>query len=416
MAPSHIDRTGIAAVRGAVPVRANRADDILAATARLLTALLDLNRLAPGQIVSAIFTATDDLDADFPAHAARRLGWTDVPLLNAREIPVPGAMPHVVRVLLTVCGVAPGARLQPVYLDETAALRPDLVPRPPAAGATGEPDGAKAPGSATGGTAPSPDEPVAVSRVAIVGLGQIGGSIARALASGRSWRRVGYDLDASATSAARAAGAIDVVAESLAEACAGADLVILATPVDTLPALVAATAAALSPGAALLDTGSTRGPVTAALEAAAARGIRAVGGHPIAGNEGRGFAASRADLFIGATFTLSPTGGTLPEIVTRLVRDLGARALVVTPERHDQALARTSHLPYLMACALRELGDEAAGQGLSGPGFRDMTRLAASDPRMASAYCRANAREVGAAWHSLREMVDRAVGGLGAVG
>lgn len=412
MAASQIGRTGIAAVRGAVPVGANRADAIVAATARLLTALLQVNRLAREQIVSAIFTATDDLDADFPAHAARQLGWTDVPLLNAREIPVPGAMPRVVRVLLTVSGVTPGARLHPVYLDEAAALRPDLAPGTPAAGATGDPVGARAPGAAAGGIAPSPEEPLVLSRVAIIGLGQIGGSIARALAERRGWRRIGYDIDASAASAARAAGAIDEVAGSLADACAGADLAILATPVDTLPALVAAAAAALPEGAALLDTGSTRGPITAALEAAATRGIRAVGGHPIAGNEGHGFAASRADLFIDATFTLSPTPGGVPGIVTSLMRDLGARPLVVTPDRHDQALARTSHLPYLMACALRELGDEAAGQGLSGPGFRDMTRLAASDPRMAGAYCRTNARAIGAAWHALRESVDRAVAAL----
>ena len=137
MAPSQPDRSGIAAVRGAVPIRVNRADDIIAGTARLLTAILEVNRLERAQIVSAVFTATEDLDADFPAHAARRLGWTDVPLLNAREIPVPGAMKRVVRVLLTVSGVAPGTRLQPVYLDEAAALRPDVA----------------------GGQAPSPEAP-----------------------------------------------------------------------------------------------------------------------------------------------------------------------------------------------------------------------------------------------------------------
>jgi len=397
VAPSPPDRTVIAAVRGAVPVRANRSDDILAATARLLTRLLDVNRLAREQIVSAVFTATDDLDADFPAHAARKLGWTDVPLLNAREIPVPGAIKRVVRVLLTVSGVAPGARLIPVYLDETAALRPDLAPAAPAMGAAPDRD------------VSLPDEPAVELRVAIIGLGQIGGSIAWALGRVSGWRRVGYDLDPSVTLAAKAAGAIDEVAGRLEDACAGAALAVLATPVDTLPALVAAAAAALPAGAALLDTGSTRGPITAALDAAATRGIRAVGGHPLAGREGHGFAASDADLFVGTTFVLTPTGAAVPEVVTRLVRDLGARPLEVAPERHDEALARTSHLPYLVACALRELGGEAAGQGLSGPGYRDMTRLAASDPRVAWAYCRANARAVGAAWHSLRESVDRAV-------
>jgi prephenate dehydrogenase len=393
MASPNPDPGGIAAVRGAVPVAANRAEDILAATARLLTSLLDVNALAREQIVSALFTATDDLDADFPAHAARRLGWTDVPLLNAREIPVPGAMARVVRVLLTVSGVAPGTRLQPVYLDRAAALRPDLA----------------------GGA--SAQAPHATHRVAIIGLGQIGGSIGRALGrasgpTGAGWSRTGYDLDPAVTGAALAARAIDRAADSLATACADAELAVIAAPVDALPALIEAVAAALPRGAALLDTGSARGALTPALEAAALRGVHAVGGHPLAGGEGHGFAASRADLFAGATFTLSPVGGAVPAIVGHLVRDLGARPLEVDPQHHDAALARTSHLPYLVSCALRRVGREAFERGLSGPGFRDMTRLAASDPRIAGAYCRANAREVTAAWGALREAIDREVAGL----
>ena len=389
-------------MRGAVPVTANRAEDIVTATARLLTALLEANGIAREQIVSAIFTATDDLDADFPAHAARRLGWTDVPLLNAREIPVPGSMRRVVRVLLTVSGVTPGARLRPVYLDDAAALRPDL---PPGAAPTG---GRHTPGAGPGaGTE---------TRIAIIGLGQIGGSIGRALGDSGGWWRVGCDRDPATAAAALAAGAVDQVAADLPAACAGAAIAVLATPVDTLPALLGDAAAALPPGAALVDTGSARGPVTAALAAAATRGIGAVGGHPIAGNEGRGFSASRNDLFLGATFALIPATAAVPEIVRRMVNDLGARPLEVAPGPHDQALARTSHLPDLIALALRDLGGEAAGQGLAGPGFRDMTRLAASDPRMAGAYCRANAREVEAAWRSLRGSLDRAVAGLVADG
>jgi len=404
MAPSHAETPGIAAVRGAVPVHSNRAEDIIAATARLLTTLLDVNRLERDQIVSAIFTATDDLNADFPAHAARRLGWTDVPLLNAREIPVPGAMKRVVRVLLTAQGVPPGTRLQPVYLDDAAGLRPDLAAS--AGGLAGPLPGA---GAVSGAPATVPEAP---RHVAIVGLGQIGGSVGRALGRVRGWWRVGFDHDSSTALAARAAGAIDQIAESLASACAGADLAVLATPVDTLPAVVEAVAGALPPGAALLDTGSARGPITPALQAAAARGIVAVGGHPLSGSEGHGFAAARADLFVDSTFVLLPVVGTVPDIVTRLVRDLGARPLEVAPDRHDDALARTSHLPYLLACALRGLGGAAADQGLSGPGFRDMTRLASSEPRVARAYCRANARAVGEAWRALRESVDGLVAGL----
>src|SRR5262245_4030652 len=210
-------RSGIAAVRGAVPVRVNRSDEIVAATARLLSTLLEVNRLDRAQIVSAIFTATEDLDADFPAHAARRLGWTEVPMLNAREIPVPGSMPRVVRVLLTVSGVPDGQRLVPAYLEGAQALRPDLA----GLGTTAR---ARAPGGGRG-----------ARRIALIGLGQIGGSIGLALGRAGGWSRAGFDLDPATLEAARAAGAIDEIATSLEAACARAVLAVIATPVDTLP-------------------------------------------------------------------------------------------------------------------------------------------------------------------------------------
>jgi len=388
--------TTIAAVRGAIQVAENRADLVQTGTARLLTELLSRNALDPGQIVSAIFTATPDLDADFPAHAARRLGWTDVPLLGAVEIGVPGALPRIVRVLLTVGGIAPGRRLAPVYLDGAAALRPDLAARP--AGAT------------------NASEERGPRRLAIVGLGQIGGSIGLSLAADRTWLRIGCDRNADVARAALAAGAIDAIAGSIAEACARADLAVIATPVDVIPECLAAAAAALPHGAALLDTGSARGGITEALAGAAARGVRAIGGHPIAGNEGRGFASARAGLFRDATFALFATStesadGT-PPIVDDLLAALGARPVFVSPRDHDAALARTSHLPYLLARALRTCGEADAGRGLSGPAFRDMTRIAKSDPRVAEAYCRSNLEQVRRAWAALREEIERQIGGL----
>ncbi len=384
---------GIAAVRGAVPVRANTASDIVDATARLLRALLEINRLEPSRIVSALFTTTEDLDADFPAHAARRLGWSEVPMLHAREIPVPGSMPRVVRVMLTVWGVSPGARLTPVYLDQAAALRPDLA----VSGATERPE--------TGPAKPT-------RRIALIGLGQIGGSIGLSLPPAR-WHRVGWDVDASALAGARAVGAIDVAAASLADACAGADLAVIATPVDALSSAIDAAATALPPGAALLDTGSARTTITPALERAAARGIHAVGGHPLAGSEGRGFPAARAGAMRGARFALLPLSDGVPPIVHELLSDLGAQPLTIDPTAHDHALARTSHLPYLLACALRELGTPFAERGLSGPGFVDMTRLAGGDPGMAGAFCRANAREVAQAWRELVARMNERVTALG---
>lgn len=375
---------GVTAVRGAVPVQANRPAEILAATTRLLTELARVNALPPDRIVSALFTTTADLDAEFPAHAARRLGWGDVPMLHAREIPVPGSMPRVVRVLVTVRGVR--RPLRPVYLDEAAKLRPDLFRARP---------GGKSARNA--------------KRVAIIGVGQIGGSLGLALAGSPRWRRIGWDRDARALARSLERGAVDEAARSLRAACATADLAIVATPVDALPAVVRAVAATLPRGATLLDTGSARSGVTQALADAARRGVRAVGGHPIAGSEARGIAAARADLFRGATFALLPTRRAVPALVRALVRDIGARELVVSPAAHDRALASTSHLPYLIARALGAQGRRFARAGLSGPGFRDMTRLAASDPRIAEGFCRANAAEVRRAWRAIQQRIERRV-------
>jgi len=189
---------------------------------------------------------------------------------------------------------------------------------------------------------------------------------------------------------------------------------VLATPVDTLPAVIERAAASLPRGAALLDTGSARATLTAPLARAAARGVRAVGGHPLAGSEARGFSAARADLFEGATFALMPARGPVPAAVGALVRGLGATPLRVSPAAHDRALARTSHLPYLISCALEAAGRGFRRRGLSGPGFRGMTRLAASDPRVALAYCRANRGEIAIAWRALCEEIERRVDRLDA--
>ncbi len=113
------------ALRGAAGVERNDAEAILAATAELLTAILERNALDPDDVVSCVFTVTDDLDAEFPAVAARRMGFERVPLLCAREIPVPGALPKVVRVLVHF-HTAEDHKVRHVYLGSARALRTDL--------------------------------------------------------------------------------------------------------------------------------------------------------------------------------------------------------------------------------------------------------------------------------------------------
>ena len=113
-------------IRGAINVSANTRDAIQEATRRLLVAMCEANSLDSSAIISAFFTVTTDLNAAYPAAAARALGWLDVPLLDAQEIEVPGGMPRVVRVLLHVEADIARNQIQHVYLDEAVALRPDL--------------------------------------------------------------------------------------------------------------------------------------------------------------------------------------------------------------------------------------------------------------------------------------------------
>lgn len=390
----------IAAVRGATSIPSNRADAIVRSTAELLRALLAANRLAPADIVSAIFTATPDLDAEFPARAARVLGWHDVPLLGATEMAVSHAPPRIVRVLLTVRMASSRRRLEPVYLGGAAVLRPDLAAD--AEGARGRRGRARA-------SRPPEDEVLRSGlerRIAIVGLGQIGGSLGLALGRAPDWHRVGWDRSGHTLQSALERGAIDEPAPSAREACARADVVVLAVPMGSLPEWIDRASRTMPRGALLLDTGSARRALVPAMRRAAARGVVVVGAHPLAGNEGRGFDSARADLFDGVTLALQPLAGGVPALARRLTRALGARVLVVDAARHDRALARTSHLPYVVACALERVGRRAHDLGLSGPGFRGMTRLAASNPVVARSYVAANLDRVRAAWRALERGVE----------
>lgn len=122
---SEAETTRVAAIRGAVQADENTPSAILAATEELMRAIIDANRLDPEAMISAIFTTTEDLDAEFPAAAARRMGLNEVPLMCAREIPVPNAMPSVIRVLLHT-NLPADVKARHVYLGETRNLRADL--------------------------------------------------------------------------------------------------------------------------------------------------------------------------------------------------------------------------------------------------------------------------------------------------
>jgi prephenate dehydrogenase len=217
-------------------------------------------------------------------------------------------------------------------------------------------------------------------RVALIGCGHIGGSLALALrALEPEVHIVGCDASSAAAERARTLGIVDSLAASAAEAAASARLVILAVPVGAM-----GTIAAQLPGDSLVtDVGSTKADVVAACEAVL--GARFVGAHPMAGSERHGPDAADAALFRGRAVIVTPTERTdaaALQTITALWQSLGARVVSMAPAAHDAAVAALSHLPHVVAYALAGALAEAAPAlaGLAGGSFESGTRVAASSP------------------------------------
>lgn len=243
------------------------------------------------------------------------------------------------------------------------------------------------------------------SVVCIVGLGQIGASIGRALVGRRACRRVvGVSRRAATLRAARRVRAADIVSRDLAGACGRADIVILAAPVRTILRLLPAAARAMRPGSLLLDVGGTKGEILRrAAPACRGRGVDFIGGHPMAGGVGRGPLSSTPRLFNGRPFVLVPAQGTRPRaraLAADLVRALRARPIALTAEDHDAAVALVSHLPHVLALGLMQ---EAAADRrrlalrLAAGSFRSATRVAAGDPDLLLDIFLTNRRALGRA-------------------
>ena len=221
-----------------------------------------------------------------------------------------------------------------------------------------------------------------VGRLCVVGLGLLGGSVARAARARRTAREiVGISRSAETLAAARRAGVLDRATDRLENGLDGADLVVLCAPVGALPGLVRAAWPLLADGAVLTDVGSVKHGVVAAAEACPPRaGVAFVGGHPLAGSERSGYAASSPDLFSGRLTLLTETAATSPEALRRVARfweALGSQVRVLPVDFHDRGVALISHLPHLAAYALVATADGEA-LGLAARGFADTTRIAAS--------------------------------------
>ncbi|MBS1863256.1 MAG: prephenate dehydrogenase/arogenate dehydrogenase family protein [Actinobacteria bacterium] len=220
-------------------------------------------------------------------------------------------------------------------------------------------------------------------RVAVLGVGLIGGSIGLAARERLGAVVAGYDPDPGTREAALATGAADTAADSVAAACEGAEVVFCAAPVGRLPELAAAALECCGPEAAVTDVGSTKRDIVAQLGADG----RFVGGHPLAGAETAGVANARADLFDGARWYLTPTEdseGVLYDRLQRTVAGLGARPEAIEAGEHDRLMATVSGMPHAVANALvaEAAADLASGERVPevGPSFRDATRVAGSNP------------------------------------
>jgi prephenate dehydrogenase len=253
-------------------------------------------------------------------------------------------------------------------------------------------------------------------KLALVGVGLIGGSFARAaLAAGEVSSVSGFDSDPAALSAARRLGAITTEAASIGSAVGQADLVLLAVPVGAMAAVMKEIAPHLRPDAIVTDVGSTKkGVISAARATLAEHFARFVPGHPIAGREVPGVESSDATLFAGKLFVSTPVAETDPAATARvegLWQRLGARVERMDPAEHDRVFAAVSHLPHLLAFALvaQIAGEDDAERKLSkaGAGFRDFTRIAASSPRMWRDVCLANRDALAGELHTYRALLAR---------
>ncbi len=251
-------------------------------------------------------------------------------------------------------------------------------------------------------------------RITIIGVGMLGGSFGMAVRkAGAAELVAGVDLDRATLDRARERGAIDAGYLDPAEGVAGADLVVLAAPVRSILEMLPGLAPLLGRETILFDLGSTKEAIVSAVAGLA--GIRRyVGGHPMAGTEHAGIEYADDGLLREATFALVPPSGVdegAVELLTDLVRRIGARPVVISAERHDRIVSVTSHLPYLLsvvlALAAENLAREESRTGeFAASGYRDTTRLAASNVRVMADICLSNRGPLLRAVEEARRLLD----------
>lgn len=227
-------------------------------------------------------------------------------------------------------------------------------------------------------------------RVSVIGLGLMGASLCMDLAQKGLCREVrGIARRTDVVLDAFFSQAVDLATDDLHTGVLGADIVILATPVRTIISMLEEIAPFLWPGTLIMDLGSTKSEICAAMQHLPHH-LEPIGGHPMTGKETSGFGAAQPDLYTGATWVLTPlerTSQTTIDLSIELVEAVHARPVILPPAEHDRLVASISHLPFLLASALTHSVAEVGAEhplvwNLAAGGFRDTSRVAASDTQM----------------------------------
>ncbi|MCD4670324.1 MAG: prephenate dehydrogenase [Actinomycetia bacterium] len=230
-----------------------------------------------------------------------------------------------------------------------------------------------------------------IKNITVIGLGLIGGSLAMALKSlEENFILTGYDIEDEAMNIAKYRNIIDNVSADYKGSVIDADLIVIATPISRIAEVIDSIKDHLKEGVIITDVGSAKGKIVKKVNSMLPENTFFIGGHPMAGSENEGVLSARADLFKNAFYILTPTENTISEhllALHNLFTKVGARVISMSPGQHDENVALISHLPHILSTNLVELVDNRQKElknllRLCAGGFRDMTRIAASNTKM----------------------------------
>lgn len=230
-----------------------------------------------------------------------------------------------------------------------------------------------------------------IKKIAVIGLGLIGGSLALALKNlNKDFIISGFDINRESMDMARYRNVIDVISNSISEAVSDADLIIIATPISEIVNVIESIKNNLKKGAIITDVGSAKGKVVRRVNEILPEDVFFIGGHPMAGSENEGILSATPDLFKNTFYILTPTEKTASDpLITlhSLLTGIGAKVITINPEEHDENVALISHLPHVLSTNLVDMIDDRHNDmknlfKLCAGGFRDMTRIAAANTKI----------------------------------